>query len=361
MYTFRKQTHGFPIYFYELTPGKDTRLITVTASSIHLTGGTWELFNVNLIIKECQLKNYKLVFSNNFKHRNNEKTNGFNLTFLNTYYSYPEFIGSKPLIHIINSNALFANATITNVHGSVSTSNYSEIIYANLNSKLQLSNCKVEIVEKVILVTMFNFTTIHIENCILKNNKDMTLFRSQGDCHIIVIASAFEENRKPGHFFEVFNNTKIDIFNCTFHTNENQLLLGNYYIQANISNSKYVRNNIGWSPIVKLFYYCYMSVENSEFFSNSAEFFSASIYVDYHVRLTVRDSSFFNNTGGTSSSLTVSRHCSAYIHNVHFASNSALQGSGISLNAQANVYVLHISWRHFRTRGLCFTCWGFII
>ena len=96
------------------------------ASSINLTGGIWELFNVNLIINDGQLKNYKLVFSNNLKHRNNETTNGFNLTFVNTYYSYPQFTGLNPLIQIINSNALFANTTITNVHGS--RSNYSAII-----------------------------------------------------------------------------------------------------------------------------------------------------------------------------------------------------------------------------------------
>ena len=309
----------------------------VTASSIHLIGGTWELFNVNLVIKDSQLKNYKLVFSNNLKHRNNETTNGFNLTFINTFYSYPEFIGSKPLIKIINSNALFANTTITNVHGS--RSNYSAIIYASLNSKLKLNNCKVEIVEKVIFVTMFNFTTIHIEKCILKNNKDMALFRSQGDCHIVVAASVFAENRLPGTFFVVLNNTKIDIFNSPFHTNGIELLSGEYYINANISNSKYVRNNIKWGPIVKLFYYCYMSVEKCKFFSNAAESFSVSIYVDYHVCLTVRDSLFFNNTGGTSSSLTVARHSSAYIHNVHFASNSAVQGSSISLDGQAKVYI----------------------
>ena len=311
----------------------------MTASYIHLTGGTWELFNVNLIIKDGHLKNYKLLFSNDLKQRNNETTNGFNLTFVNTFYSYPQFIGSKPLIHIINSNVLFANTTITNVHGS--RSNYSAIIYANLNSKLTLSNCKVEIVEKVILFSMFNFTTICIENCILKNNKNMALFRSQGDCHIVVVASVFAENRFPGVFFDVFNNTKIDIFNSTFHTNENALLSGEYYIRANISNSKFVRNNIKWGFIVKLFYHCHMSVENCEFSSNSAESLAMSIYVDYHVCLIVRDSSFFNNTGGTASSLSVSRQCSAYIHNVHFVSNSAVQGSAISLSGQAKVYVKH--------------------
>ena len=283
-------------------------------------------------------KNYKLVFSNNLKHRNNETTNGFNLTFVNTFYWYPEFIGSKPLIKIINSNALFANTTITNVRGS--RSNYSAIIYANLNSNLKLSNCKVEIVEKAILVSIIYFTTIHIENCILKNNKDMALIRSQGDCHIVVLASVFAENRFPGAFFDVFNNTKIDIFNSTFHTNGMKLLSGEYYIHANISNSRYVRNNIKWGPIVKLFYSCYMSVENCEFSSNSAESLAMSIYVDYHVCLTVRNSSFFNNTGGTASGLSVSR-ASAYIHNVHFVSNSAVQGSAISLFGQAKVYVKH--------------------
>ena len=309
------------------------------ASSINLTGGTWELFNVNLIIKDGHLKNYKLAFSNDLKHRNNETTNGFNLTFVNTFYSYPEIIGSNPLIQIINSNALFANTTIRNVHGS----SYVPVIVANLNSKLKFSNCKVsEIVEEGIFVLTFNFTTIYIENCIIKNNTVGSLFQSQGDCHTVVEGSAFAESRLPdtylGSVFAVSNNSKIDIFNSTFHTNEVQFLWGEFYMRANISYSKYVGNTIKNMAAVKLFYHCYLSVENCDFFNNAAESLPVSIVVDYNVTLTVRDSSFFNNTGGTSSSLAVSRS-SAYIHNVRFGSNSAVQGSGISLFGQAKVYV----------------------
>ena len=111
-------------------------------------------------------------------------------------------------------------------------------------------------------------------------------------------------------------------------------------MHANVSYSKYVRNNIKNMAAVKLFYHCYLSVENCDFFSNLAESIPVSIVVDYNVSLTVRHSSFFNNTGGTSSSLAVSRS-SAYIYNVHFGSNSAVQGSGISLFGQAKVHVKH--------------------
>ena len=175
----------------------------MTASSINLTGGTWELFNINLIIKECQLKDYKLLFSNDLKYRNNETTDGFNLTFVNTYYSYPQFIELKPLIQIINSNALFANTRITNVHGTCSWNSVmaSSVILANLNSKLQFSKCKIsEILEMGCIVNIFNFTTVNIEKCILKNNTVGALFQSQGDCHTVVDESVFAETRLPNSF-----------------------------------------------------------------------------------------------------------------------------------------------------------------
>ena len=130
----------------------------MSASSTNLTGGKWEFFNVNLIIKDCHLKNYKLVFSNNLKYRNNETINGFNLTFINTYYSYPEYIGGNPLIQIINSNALFVNTTITHFHPN----DNGAIIFATLNSQLKMSHCNVsEIVGMVQLVNIFNFSIIH--------------------------------------------------------------------------------------------------------------------------------------------------------------------------------------------------------
>ena len=316
----------------------------VTASSIHLNRGKWELFNVNLIIKDGNMKNFRLTFSNDLKHRNNESTKGFNLTFINTYYSYPEYIGAKPLIQIVNSNALFVNTTITNVYGS----NYTVVIYAYLNSKLKLSYCKVsEIGEKVRLVTVYNFTVIYIEKCIVKNNKAVVLFQSTGHCHTVVDGSVFAENRLPYGLrscFAVSNNTKIDIFNSTFHTNEIEILWGEFYIHVNISNSKFVRNNAKTFCSMKLFYYCYMSVENCQFLSNSAEFLPVNIVVDYYVFLTVKDSSFFNNTGGTSASMSISRS-SAYIYNVSFANNSAIQGSCIPLVGQAQVHVKNSMFR----------------
>ena len=323
--------------FLQITTWKNTSSITVTASSIHLTGGTWELFNVNLIIKDGHMENVRLVFSNDLKHQNNKMTKGFNLAFENTYYSYPEYIGSKPLIQVKNSNALFVNTTITKVYGNNGT-----VINASLNSKLKFSYCKVsEIAEIINFVSVFNFTGIYIEKSILKNNRAQFLFLSQGDGYIVVDDTIFADNRGIdgyGACFSVSNNTKIDIFNSTFHTNEIQWLIGEFYIHVNIFNSKFVRNNAKIYCSVKLFYHCYMSVENSQFLSNWAESVPVNIVVDYYVYLTVRDTLFFNNTGGLSASMSVARS-SAYIHNVSFANNSAIQGSCISLDGRAQIHV----------------------
>ena len=339
IFIFQERYSWFSHLSLQIKIWKDTFSATVTANSIHLTGGTWELFNVNLIIKDAHLKNFRLVFTNDLKYRNNETTKGLNLTLENTYYTFPEYIGPKPLIQIINSNAIFANTTITHVHGNESGT----IIYATMNSKLKLSNCEIsKIAEIFIFVSVFNFTAVYIETCILQNNKAEILFQSQVNCYNVVNGSVFAENGPEnvyGKCFAVSNNTKIDIFNSTFHANDFQWIWGEYYTHVNISNSKFVGNNLeSVTSSVKLFDHCYMSVENCEFFSNLAESSTVNIAVDYHVYLTVRDSLFFNNTGGTSASLLVSRS-SAYIQNVTFINNSAIQGSCISLIGQSQVHV----------------------
>ena len=282
------------------------------------------------------------MFSNDMKQLNDETMNGFNLTFINSYYSYPEYIGSEPLIQIKNSNALFVNTTITNVNARNRSKSLS-LINATLNSKLKFINCNIsDITLAATFVSIFNFSRLYIVECTIENNEAHTLFFGQENCESIVHKSNFTKNRSPknnyGPCFAALNNTKVQIFGSTFHDNEVHFLWGQFYIDLNISNSKYVRNSIKSKSLVNLYYLCYMTVEKCQFISNLAESQPVSLSVNYHTDLTVRNSLFFNNSGGISASLLVS-HSSAYIDNVSFVSNSAIQGSCITVISRGTVHV----------------------
>ena len=280
------------------------------------------------------------MFSNDMKNLNNETRNGFNLTFVNTYYSYPQYKGSKHLIQIINSNALFINTTIRNVNAH----NVS-LVSAGLTSKLQFMKCDISNITldlAVPIVSIFNFSVLYIVECTFENNEAHTLFHSQEYCENIIHRSIFTKNRTPnnnhGPCFAVLNNTKVQIFNTTFHKNEMQFLWGEFYIDVNISNSKYVQNVIKSKALISLYYRCHLTIEHGNFISNLAESQPVSLNVNYYTTLTVRNSLFFNNSGGTSASLLVS-DSSAYIDNVSFESNSGIQGSCISVISRGKVHV----------------------
>ena len=316
----------------------ETYSITVTANSIQLNGGTWEISNINLIINGSYLKNYRIIFSNDMKQLNNETMNGFNLTLINTYYSYPDSIGSKPLIQIMNSNALFANTTITNVRSS----NVS-LIYAGLNSKLEFINCNItEIKESANFISIFNFSVLYIEKCTIERNRVDVLFDSQVNSNNIVKESVFSENRgqnnKTGECFHALNGTKVEVFNITFYANELSLLWGNFFICVNLSHTRFISNNLKYEYLTNLYYHCSMTIEDCHFISFSGESFIMSLVVKYYSSLTVRNSLFYNNTGGIAAGLSV-QHSRAYIHNVSFVSNSAIQSSCIFVQDMGKVHV----------------------
>ena len=314
---------------------------------------------MNMIINGSILKNYRIIFSNDRKQLNNETRN---LTFVNTYYSSCGFFRSKPFIQIINSNALFADTRIANVH----TGNMS-LINATLNSTVKLINCNIsEITKSANFIFIFKFSVLEIVNCIFQKNTVDVFFQSQINSQNIVKGSIFSKNRGRNNetavVFVALNNTKIHVFNSTFYANELQLISGDFYICINISHSKFISNNVKHTYLTKLFYHCCMVIENCDFSNNSGESIGISVLVDDQVSLNVRDSLYYNNTGGITAGFSLS-NAVAYMQNDSFVRNSAIQGSCISVENQGKVHLRHCTF-HGNVVGppcLCLTRQRFIV
>ena len=89
--------------------------ITINLSSIRLSGASWNLTGVNLIIQDSYLNNFKLKFSGGRVYTNKQRQYHSNLTFVNTFYSYSNFTGLNSLICLKKANAVFVNTTIRNI------------------------------------------------------------------------------------------------------------------------------------------------------------------------------------------------------------------------------------------------------
>ena len=337
---------------------KDDESITIAASSMHLFGASWKMFGVNLIIQDSSLNNFKLLFSGNRVHPNNELNHQSNLTLLNISFIYSNYTGQEPLIYLEIANVVFFNTTMQNIRAP-----HAVIINATLNSTVKfivnntlslasLSNFSSIFLEDCLvknntsrdyLLSAHNFSSILIEHCVAANNMfGYTLFENTHYGRIVVNRSTFTKNKieySYGICFAVYNNAKISILETNFHENQFQILLAEFNISVNFYSCQFIQNVIDYCCMANIYYCGSVTIEKSGFFNNSVGTSTGlDVTVTYHGSLIVKDSIFMNNAGIDVGVLSVHTSSSASISNVSFVNNSAISGSCISVE-NANVQV----------------------
>ena len=342
----------------------DNNSSTINSSSICLSGGSWQIIGVNLIIQDSYLEDFKLFFSGRSANRNNQWKYHSNLTFINTFYTYSNYTGSESLFVLRITNAVFVNTTIRNIH-NVDLGQF-EFLQVTLNSTIHfiksyildllfaslisVSNFSIILFEETVLehnsgvytlVNVYNFSSLVIEDSLVRNNFfSFTVFQITKYGHIIVARTKIVKNKIPnstGHGFFASNNVTIHIFDTIFYENQFQILYGAYNISVNLSNCQFIKN-VDTPGLAHIYYYGYIVIENCNFVNNSGNQ-SISVDVIVHTLLILRDSFFFNNSGITTGPVYVS-HSSAQISNVTFGNNHALvKGSCISSNTESRVNV----------------------
>ena len=313
------------------------------------------------------MENVKLFFSGRNSNRNKQWNYHSNLTFVNTFYTYPNYTDSESLsvlkIHV--ANAVFINTTMQNVHNigritfleatSNSTVHFikSHIVKNTLHSSLvSVANFSVIIFEDTIvehnsgsdtLVSVYNFSFLVIKDSVVRNNcMAYTIFLNTNYGHITVERTKFVNNRIPnnsGLCFSAYNNVTLHVFDTIFYENQFQILHAEFNNSVNFSNCQFIKN-VDIPGLVNNYYYGSIVIEKSQFINNSGNnLYSIAVSANYHTSLILRDSVFFNNSGFIKWPIAVS-HSSAHVSNVTFGNNHALfKGSCISLNTKASIKV----------------------
>ena len=215
---------------------------TINSSSICLSGGSWQIIGVNLIIQDSYFENFKLFFSGRSPKGNKQWKYHSNLTFINTFYTYSNYTGSESLFVLKIANAVFINTTMQNINniGHISflaatlnsTVNFrkSHVVKNSLHySLISVSNFSVIILEDSLvehnsgsytLVSVCNSSSLVIEDSVVRNNcMAYTIFLNTNDGHIIVERTKFAKNRISHNFgfcFAAYNNVTLHVFNTTF-------------------------------------------------------------------------------------------------------------------------------------------------
>ena len=325
---------------------KDEASVTLNVSSIRLSGASWNIAGVNLIIQDSYLENFKLFFSGSITHLGNQSNYTSNLTYLNTFYTFTNYAGSNSLINLKMTNAEFINTTLQNIRifpTQVASNN--PIITASLNTNIKF--LKSQIVNNSgsnILVSVSNFSSILIEDCAVENNiVILTLFQSTYYGKIVVNRSNFGKNKivnSYGYSFEVSYNITIHIFDTIFYGNQFQILQTEFNIFVNFSNCQFIQNVVPCCVLANIHYYGSVVIEKCSFINNSVDTsLSLPIAVSYHGSLILTDSLFYNNSAIKTGVIQISSSF-AQISNVSFGDNRAkIMGSCINLLEEAKVQV----------------------
>ena len=280
---------------------KDDESITIAASSMHLFGASWKMFGVNLIIQDSSLNNFKLLFSGNRVHPNNELNYQSNLTLLNISFIYSNYTGQEPLIYLEIANVVFFTTTMQNIRAphaviiNATLNSTAKFIVNNTLSLASLSNFSSIFLEDCLvknntsrdyLLSAHNFSSILIEHCVAANNMfGYTLFENTHYGRIVVNRSTFTKNKieySYGICFAVYNNTKISISDTNFHENQFQILLAEFNISVNFYSCQFIQNVIDYCCMANI-YYCgsaisgsCISVENANVQVKTSTFYTQS-------------------------------------------------------------------------------------
>ena len=320
--------------------------IQINVSSIHLSGASWKMTGVNLLIQDSYLENFKLFFSGSPTHFGNKSNYTPNLTYLNTFYTFTNYAGSSSLIHLKKAKAEFINTTFQNIRilPTQDASN-NAIINASLNTNIIfLKSHIVNNSGSKILVSASNFSSVLMEDCTVENNIVIfTLFKSTHNGHIVVNRSSFGNNKilnSYGYSFEVSYNIIIHILDAIFYGNHFQILQAEFNISVNISNCQFIQNIIPCCVLANIHYYGSVIIDKCSFINNSVDTsLSLPIAVSYHGLLILMDSLFYNNSAIQAGVIQISNSF-AQISNVSFEDNKAkIMGSCINLLEEAEVQV----------------------
>ena len=362
MCLFQRKYTWFHSLNMQVEKWRDDESITISASSIRLFGASWKMFGVNLIIHDSSLNNFKLLFSGNRAHPNNELNFRSNLSFSHTSFIYSNYTGQEPLIYLEIANGEFFNITMQNIRAP-----YAVIINATLNSTVKFLNSHIvnntlslaklsnfssiffedSVVDNNIggyFVSADNFSSIFFEHCVAKHNMFVyTLFENVYYGLIVVNRSTFTKNKIDlnsfGYCFVVYYNTNIHILDTNFQENQFQILQAEFNASVNFYNCQFMQNVINYCCIANIYYYGFVTIEKCGFFNNSVgNSTGLAVAIEYHGSLIVKDSMFTNNSGIDVGVLSVHDSSSASISNVSFVNNFAISGSCINIkNASVQV------------------------
>ena len=345
-FQFQRNHEWFTHLNMQIVKWKDNVSITRSVSSVRLSGASWEVTGVNLIIKDSYLNNFKLSFSGSNTNLENSPNYITNLTYLNTFYTFSNDAGLDSLINLKMANAQFINTTLQDIR-ILPTQVASNKAVINASSNSNINFLKSHIVNNSwsnILVSASNFSSILIEDCVVENNIVIfTLFQSTHFGHIVVHRSNFAQNKivnRYGYCFKVLANITVRIFDTIFYRNQLQILQAEFNISVHFSNCQFVQNIVSCCVMANIDYHGFVIIEKCSFINNTVEAsLSLPVAVSSHGFLILKDSLFFNNSAIKTGVIQVSNSF-AQISNVSFGDNHAItMGSCINLLEEAEVQV----------------------
>ena len=307
--------------------------VTVDISFISISGGSWEIFNANLIAQNCffgiQAQN-TMLGTKQFT----DKITCSNKSTLNLVCSHSREVISKFSLKLIKATGLFLDTKFSNMQES--NSNFT-IIEAISQSKLYFSFSNISEINGINshFIYISDNTLLNIQSTTMERNNISFLIQSINNSNITIKNSTFIKNKGTTQCFDVYNST-VHIIQSSFAENEIKAINGQFSCHIFITNSTFVGNHA--VMLIGMYYRGSLEIEKSVFKNNVATSIESCICVNFHVSVKVRDSTFFNNAGIYTGSICIT-NSAAEINNVTFSTNSAVQASSIYApkNAEVNV------------------------
>ena len=333
---------------------KDDSSITLNVTSITINNSSWKITDYNLLIDNCNLQNFQIIFGHKISNR---MSPNIKFSLMNSSYSAINLPGTvfQPFIRVTKGSANFKNVTIhetfSNKGGSVIKAEESSLYFLgcnlfNNNVKASFFNVSRNSMVKMEECTFTNNnstqlsfivitdSTSYFKNCNFTNNMGNNggiIFGTQNNI-ISIETCHFTRNSatKGGGSIATYNNTLLNITKSSFTANLAGMFGGILYSKNN--NTIYVANCVFLGNVAQ-FQVAVLEVLNIRrlhivhcmFQSNEAPFGYALLVSN--ATLVIESSTFLSNKAEVSSGAVILYDAVVNATNITFTNNTAKQGS----------------------------------